>query len=64
MPTPQITVRVKPDDLERWKRTCDSHSTDVSSQIRVLMEAWCWAEDRREEYESLAFATLGLDERS
>lgn len=38
--TPQITLRVQKDTLERWKRATDSRGTNVATQLRTLMMRW------------------------
>jgi hypothetical protein len=40
MATPQITLRVDKETLERWKEACDLDGTSVSAKIRDLMNEW------------------------
>lgn len=40
MATPQITLRVDVETLKRWKEACEKAGTNVSEQIRVLMNDW------------------------
>ena len=41
MVTPHISIRVEKDSLARWQENCQLSNTNVSTCIRVLMDAWC-----------------------
>lgn len=41
MKTPHISLRVPKDDLERWRTQCELANSNISTTIRVLMDAWC-----------------------
>ena len=38
--TPHISLRVPSSKLESWRKACEKNNTDISSQIRKLMDAW------------------------
>lgn len=38
--TPHISLRVPSSKLESWREACSKNNTDISSQIRKLMDAW------------------------
>jgi len=40
MPTPQITLRVHPERLQKWKQAANQADISVSEQIRELMDWW------------------------
>lgn len=54
--TPHISLRVPSDKLESWKKACNDNDTDVSSQIRKLMDAWVRIEEYKNEdnYEEIS----------
>lgn len=39
-PTPQITLRVPPEQLEKWKAATSKIGVNVSEVIRQLMDEW------------------------
>ena len=51
--TPQITVRVPPEQLDKWKANCEETGVDVSWQIRRLMDAWCYSRSLEKEAREL-----------
>lgn len=54
--TPHMSLRVKPEQLERWKEACRDNGIDLSFQIRRLMDAWAKVEAAKKEaaFEDLA----------
>jgi hypothetical protein len=49
--TPHMSIRVQPDQLASWRAACAKSGVDVSSKIRLLMDAWVAFESQREELE-------------
>jgi len=46
-------MRVKPEQLEMWREFCDAQNIDISSQMRLLMNAWCRAKTLEREAREL-----------
>lgn len=53
MKTPHISLRVPSDQLATWRAECVANDVDVSSQIRVLMDAWVKTMTMKREYEEI-----------
>lgn len=51
--TPQMSLRVPPDQLDKWRQNCQEAGVDVSFQIRRLMDAWCYARSLEKEAREL-----------
>ena len=47
--TPHISLRVSASRLSSWKKACRNNNTDVSSQIRKLMDAWVKIEEFKDD---------------
>lgn len=47
--TPHVAIRVERSELARWKESCVHEETNVSEQVRKLMEAWCKVVDDKKE---------------
>lgn len=45
MATPHISIRVDKDRLGKWKDLCSKSDTDLSTQVRKLMDAWVRVEE-------------------
>lgn len=61
MKTPHISLRVEPAVFQRWKNRCSSNQTNVSEQIRYLMNAWCDIQDESDSLKELVESKIDLD---
>lgn len=47
--TPHISLRVSPERLEEWRKICGEKDVSVSTQIRLLMDAWVRVEKMKKQ---------------
>lgn len=61
MKTPHISLRVPNKTFDRWKATCQKHDTNVSEQIRLLMNAWCDIDEEAESLKELVESKVDIE---